>query len=333
MKHGMAQVTQIRVSIVVPCYNEEEVLGELHRRCMSAAKAVVGESFELVLIDDGSRDGTPKIIRDLADKCPHTVGVFLARNHGHQKALSAGLKFACGDRIFILDADLQDPPELLKDMMALMDEGHDVVYGQRTTRAGESWAKKVSAALFYRLLNRLTETSLPVDTGDFRLISRRVLDQLNGMPEEDRFIRGMVGWLGYSQVPLPYERQARLAGETKYPLRKMIGLATDAITGFSTTPLRFAIYISLVMALLSLLMMIYVLTQWAAGNTVPGWSSVMTVVLLVSSVQLLTIGILGEYVGRLYMQSKKRPLFVLDEVYRGASRKILENESSAVDTK
>ncbi len=306
------------LSIVVPCYNEEEVMHELHRRCAASAREVVGDDFELVLVDDGSSDKTPTIMRELADSDGNVVAVFLARNHGHQKALSAGLQYARGNRVLILDADLQDPPELLGQMMVLMDQGNDVVFGQRVTREGETMTKKLTAALFYRLLRSLVETPLPVDAGDFRLVSRRVVDQLNTMPEEDRFIRGMVGWLGYRQVALPYERQSRLAGQTKYPMRKMVRLAVDAVTGFSTVPLRLATYLASLMAVLTIPMILYVLFRWATGETVQGWSSTMMVVLVASSIQLLTIGILGEYVGRLYLQSKRRPLFIVDEIYSGA---------------
>lgn len=305
------------LSIVVPCYNEKDSLAELHTRVLQAVEPVVGKSFELVLVDDGSTDGTTRMIEDLSQACPHTVGLVLSRNHGHQKALSAGLKYCRGARIYILDADLQDPPELLGPMMQLMDDGADVVYGQRKSRDGETISKSVSASLFYRLLNRMTDVDIPLDTGDFRLLSRKVLDHLNDMPEEDRFVRGMVSWLGFTQVPLLYDRAERFAGETKYPLRKMMRLAIDAITGFSIVPLRIATILSAVAALLSVVMIVYVLAQWALGHVVAGWSSVMVVVLTVSSVQLLTIGILGEYLGRLYMQSKKRPLFIVDRFITG----------------
>lgn len=307
----------IRLSIVAPCYNEEEVIGELHSRCIAAAKAVVGDAFELLLVDDGSTDRSRDMIRRLTQTCPYTVAIFLSRNHGHQKALSAGLKFTCGDRILAIDADLQDPPELLGPMMKKMDEGNDVVFGQRSARKGETIFKKTSAALFYRLLNQMIDTSLPVDTGDFRLMSRRVVEHLNDMPEEDRFIRGMVGWLGFRQAAFQYERSARFAGETKYPLRLMLRLALNAITSFSTVPLRLATLIAVLMAGFGMLFVLYVLVQWSLGNTIPGWSSVMIVLLTAGSAQLLTIGILGEYIGRLYMQSKRRPSYIVQEVLTG----------------
>ena len=309
--------TELALSIVAPCYNEQEVINELHRRCAAAAEPLVGKSYELVLVDDGSQDDTRAVIAALADAGGQTVGVFLARNYGHQKALSAGLSLCRGQRILIIDSDLQDPPELLADMMALMDDGADVVFGQRTSRPGESFAKRSAAAVFYRLLSKMVEFDIPMDTGDFRLISRRALDVLNAMPEEHRFIRGMVSWIGLKQVPLPYARQVRFAGQTKYPFRKMLRLGIDAITGFSIVPLRIATLLSIVVALLGLAMIGYVVVQYFLGHTIQGWSSVMVAVLMVGSVQLFGIGILGEYLGRLYMQSKKRPLYVIDQVYLG----------------
>ena len=309
--------TELALSIVAPCYNEQEVINELHRRCAAAAEPLVGKSYELVLVDDGSQDDTRAVIAALADAGGQTVGVFLARNYGHQKALSAGLSLCRGQRILIIDSDLQDPPELLADMMALMDDGADVVFGQRTSRPGESFAKRSAAAVFYRLLSKMVEFDIPMDTGDFRLISRRALDVLNAMPEEHRFIRGMVSWIGFKQVPLPYARQVRFAGQTKYPFRKMLRLGIDAITGFSIVPLRIATLLSIVVALLGLAMIGYVEVQYFLGHTIQGWSSVMVAVLMVGSVQLFGIGILGEYLGRLYMQSKRRPLYVIDQVYLG----------------
>ena len=309
--------TELALSTVAPCYNEQEVINELHRRCAAAAEPLVGKSYELVLVDDGSQDDTRAVIAALADAGGQTVGVFLARNYGHQKALSAGLSLCRGQRILIIDSDLQDPPELLADMMALMDDGADVVFGQRTSRPGESFAKRSAAAVFYRLLSKMVEFDIPMDTGDFRLISRRALDVLNAMPEEHRFIRGMVSWIGFKQVPLPYARQVRFAGQTKYPFRKMLRLGIDAITGFSIVPLRIATLLSIVVALLGLAMIGYVVVQYFLGHTIQGWSSVMVAVLMVGSVQLFGIGILGEYLGRLYMQSKKRPLYVIDQVYLG----------------
>jgi polyisoprenyl-phosphate glycosyltransferase len=306
-----------RLSVIVPCFNEEESLGELHRRVTAVCVKVAGNAYELVLVDDGSIDRTRHMIADLAAADPQVVGVLLSRNHGHQLALSAGLTVCTAERVLVLDADLQDPPELLPEMMRLMDAGADVVYGQRDARLGETWFKRRSAAWFYRVLNWLVDIRIPTDTGDFRLMSRRVLDHLNAMPEQYRFIRGMVSWLGFRQVPLVYERKERFAGTTKYPLRKMLRFAVDAITSFSIRPLRFAASLGVFFGLLGIVGLAYALVSWLSGNVVPGWTSVIFTVLIIGSVQLLVLGILGEYMGRLYIESKRRPMFIIDRVIRG----------------
>lgn len=302
------------LSVVVPCFNEEDGLLELHRRVSAACQNCVGDAYELVLVNDGSRDATWQRMRDLCDSDQHVTAINLSRNHGHQLALSAGLQMCRGDRIFIIDADLQDPPELLPKMMERMDDGCDVVFGQRIKREGETVFKKITAFAFYRLLNRLVDIDIPRDTGDFRLMSRRALDILNSMPEHHRFIRGMVSWIGMRQEALPYERAARFAGDTKYPLSKMIRFAIDAVTGFSTRPLRIASYFGFGFGIATLLLLAYVLQQYLAGNTVTGWTSLAVILLAVSSVQLFVAGVLGEYLGRLYMESKGRPLFIIQEV-------------------
>ena len=299
--------------MVVPCFDEEAGLKELYRRVSLTCKKV-GE-YEILFVNDGSRDGTWNLMRQLADSDPCVIAINLSRNHGHQLALTAGLSFARGQRILIIDADLQDPPELLPEMMRLMDQGADIVYGQRRRRAGETAFKTFTAKAFYRLLRRLTDIDIPPDTGDFRLMTRRSLDILNAMPEHSRFVRGMMSWIGLKQVPLPYDRDPRFAGTTKYPLRKMLRFAIDAITGFSTAPLRLASVLGLVMGLISLIMLVYTLGSWALGRVVEGWTSLSTIILMIGSVQLVVLGVLGEYLGRLYMQSKQRPLFIVETVY------------------
>jgi dolichol-phosphate mannosyltransferase len=299
--------------VVVACFDEEAVLRELHRRITVVCQEV--GDYEVILVNDGSRDGTWNLMRQLADADSRLAVINLSRNHGHQIALTAGLTFAGGQRILIIDADLQDPPELLPEMMRLMDEGADVVYGTRRRRQGEGPFKTLTAKLFYRLLEYLTDVKIPTDTGDFRLMNRRSLDILNSMPEQSRFIRGMVSWIGLKQVPLVYDREPRFAGETKYPLLKMARFAIDAITGFSIVPLRTASILGVVMGATSVMMLSYMLGSWAVGRTVEGWTSLSTIVLTVSSVQLLVLGILGEYLGRLYIQSKGRPLFIIDTIY------------------
>lgn len=304
------------LSVVVPCYNDALCLEELRRRVTAACNDVVGSDWELVLIDDGSRDESRDIIEGFVNEDPQIIGVILSRNHGHQLALTAGLSHARGARILILDSDLQDPPELLGQMMALMDEGHDVVYGQRKSRKGETTFKRTTSALFYRVLNKLTDTDIPLDTGDFRLMSRRALDVVMSMPEQHRFMRGMVSWIGFSQVPLRYDRDERFAGETHYTLGKMVSLTIDALTSFSIVPLRLATWLGLFVASLSIPLFIYVFGSLLFGIVVPGWASVLLVVVVLGSTQLIVVGIIGEYVGRMYMQSKGRPLFIVEELHR-----------------
>jgi polyisoprenyl-phosphate glycosyltransferase len=306
------------LSVVAPCFNEEPGLPEFHRRVTDACRGVAGSNYEIVLVDDGSRDGTWEVISSLAERDLRVKAIRLSRNHGHQLALTAGLFHCSGRRILVIDADLQDPPELLPAMMAQMDDGADVVYGQRRHRAGETHAKRWTAALFYRLLQPLIEIEIPLDTGDFRLLNRRALDVLNAMPERYRFIRGMVSWIGMKQVPIIYDRDARFAGTTKYPLSKMIRFAIDAVTGFSVVPLRTASYLGITFGIFSLFMLTYTLGSWLFGHVVEGWTSVTTILLVVSSAELLVLGILGEYVGRLYMESKRRPLFVVDRIVSAA---------------
>jgi dolichol-phosphate mannosyltransferase len=318
----------MQLSVVAPCYNEAESVPELHRRVSRVCQDQLGDAYEIVLINDGSSDGTWPAILALTERDPHVVGVNLARNYGHQLALSAGLSICSGQRILIIDSDLQDPPELLPQMMSLMDEGVDVVYGQRESRLGESWFKRASAAAFYRVLRRLVDIDIPMDTGDFRLISRRALDILNSMPEQHRFIRGMVSWIGLDQRPLLYQRQKRFAGETGYPLGRMIRFAGDAITGFSIRPLKAAIHFGVLFGLGALAMLIYTLYAWLMGHTIEGWTSLMTVVLLLGSVQLLVMGVFGEYLGRLYMESKRRPLYVIERIAVGQRR--AETQSAKV---
>ncbi len=305
------------LSIVVPCFNEEESIEELYRRVTKICRETVGDAFELVLINDGSSDRTWEIITQLCESDSRVVGIDLSRNHGQQLAQTAGLALCQGERVLILDADLQDPPELLSEMMRLMDAGADVVLGKRRSRAGESFFKELSSASFYRVFNRLARIEIPRDIGDFRLMRRSVVEVLNRMPERHRYMRGMVSWLGFNQVVLEFDRKERYAGTTKFPLRRMISFALDAITSFSTLPLRVASVLGLIFAVLALISIIFALYNWAFGSVVPGWTSVMIVVLLLSGIQLTVMGVMGEYIGRLYMESKHRPLFIIKTVVRG----------------
>jgi len=304
------------LSVVAPCFNEQAVLPEFLRR-VGAVLDGIGGTAEIVVVDDGSSDGTWGVMTEAAARDPRVVAVRLMRNHGHQLALTAGLSVCRGERILVIDADLQDPPELLPDMMALMDQGADVVYGQRRQRDGESLFKRASAAAFYRLIGRMTDVEIPLDAGDFRLITRRVLELLTAMPERHRFVRGMVAWIGGRQVPLPYDRKARVAGESKYPLGKMIRFAADAITAFSIVPLMASMTIGWVMALVGIAFFVYSIVGWAMGHTLPGWTSLMAAVGLLGGMQFLMLGIIGAYLGRLYDQSKGRPLFMIRDIVGG----------------
>ncbi|MBB4152364.1 dolichol-phosphate mannosyltransferase [Sphingomonas jinjuensis] len=303
------------LSVVVPCYNEAATLELLHSRVSAAARAAVGDDYEIVLINDGSRDDSWAVMRRLAASDPRLVAINLSRNHGHQLALTAGLDLCSGAQILVIDADLQDPPELLADMRrAMAEQSADVVYAVRRQRQGETIFKKATASIFYRVLDRVTDTPIPLDTGDFRLMSRRALDALLAMPEQARFIRGMVAWVGFRQVPFAYDRAERHAGETNYPLGKMVRLAFDAVTGFSTAPLRFASHASVMLAGVALLLLFYIAWGYFEGDSVQGWTSTMLVVVVLSAVQMFVLGMIGEYLGRLYIEAKRRPLYLVADI-------------------
>jgi dolichol-phosphate mannosyltransferase len=309
------------LSIVVPCFNEEACLAELHQRLSAAAREAIGDDYEIVLVNDGSKDGSWAMMAAMAVRDPHLVAVNLSRNHGHQLALTAGLDLSRGDKVLIIDADLQDPPELLPQMLKVMDEEHaDVVYGVRKSRSGETAFKRATAHGFYRLLSRATEVDIPVDAGDFRLMSRRALDALLAMPEQARFVRGMVAWIGFKQVPFAYDRQHRFAGETKYPLNKMMRFALDALTGFSSAPLKLASHAGLWLSFGSILLIIYIAYAWIAGRSIQGWTSLMLIVVILGAIQMFVLALMGEYIGRLYNESKRRPLYIVQEVTGGDRR-------------
>ncbi|HTR83790.1 MAG TPA: glycosyltransferase family 2 protein [Reyranella sp.] len=304
------------LSVVAPCFNEEGVLPEFLRRT-GAVLDGLGLSAEIVLVDDGSRDRSWELMTAAAAADRRIVAVRLMRNHGHQLALTAGLSICRGERILIIDADLQDPPELLPEMLKLLEQGADVVYGQRRERAGESLFKRATAAAFYRLIGRMTDVEIPLDAGDFRLLTRRVLDLLLAMPERHRFIRGMVAWIGGKQVPIVYDRAPRAAGESKYPVSKMIRFAADAITAFSVVPLMASMTIGWIMAAVGFAFFVYSIVGWLLHATLPGWTSLMAAVGLLGGMQFLMLGIIGAYLGRLYDQSKGRPLFMIRDIVGG----------------
>jgi glycosyltransferase involved in cell wall biosynthesis len=303
------------LSIVVPCFNEEACLPALHERLGAAARNAVGENYEILLVNDGSHDASWAVMQAITRTDSHVLAVNLSRNHGHQLALTAGLDLCRGDRVLIIDADLQDPPELLPEMLETMRrEDADVVYGVRKSRKGETAFKRATAHGFYRLLSRATEVDIPVDAGDFRLISRRALDALLAMPEQARFIRGMVAWIGFRQVPLAYDRKERFAGETKYPIGKMIRFALDAITGFSSAPLKLASHAGFALSIGSVGIVLYIFAGWLTGRTVPGWTSLMLVVVVLGAIQMFVLALMGEYIGRLYIEAKRRPLYIVQEI-------------------
>jgi glycosyltransferase involved in cell wall biosynthesis len=305
---------RLLLSVVVPCFNEEQALPETSRRLL----AVLGQTplrFEIIYVDDGSTDSTPHILRELArqDDCLRVVR--FSRNFGHQMAITAGLEHSSGDAVVVIDADLQDPPELILEFIQKWMDGYDVVYGVREQREGETPFKRGSAKLFYRCIDRLSDTPIPVDAGDFRLMDRCVVDALLAMPERDRFVRGMVSWLGFSQVAVPFRRAARKAGVTKFSLFRMLRFAMDGIFSFSIVPLRLATWTGFAASAMSVVGILIAVVEWIVGvpGLVKGWTSMVTAILFIGGVQLICIGIIGEYVGRIYGESKRRPLYVLRE--------------------
>jgi len=302
------------ISIVVPCLNEEEVLHDTNRRLVSVLEQLP-QKFEILYVDDGSTDGTPELLRELQENDQRIRVVRFSRNFGHQMAITAGLEHASGDAVAIIDADLQDPPEVIADFVAKWMDGFEVVYGVRTEREGETAFKLWTAKLFYRLIGKLSETEIPLDTGDFRLMGRRVVDALLAMPERDRFVRGMVGWLGFTQAAVPYRRAARAAGVTKFSLFKMFRFATDGIVSFSILPLRLATWVGFAASGIALLGILITVIERLIGveGLVKGWASILVAILFIGGVQLICMGIIGEYVGRIYGESKRRPLYIVRE--------------------
>lgn len=302
------------VSIVVACYNEEAVISELHSRLTSVLEQIGDLDGEVVYVDDGSKDQTPDLLRQLQASDRRVRVVTLSRNFGHQLAVTAGLEHANGDAVVIIDADLQDPPEVIPEMIARWRDGYHVVYGLRAKREGESAFKLWTAKVFYRLINRLSEVEIPVDVGDFRLMDRQVVDVLLAMPERDRFLRGMISWIGFKQVAVIYDRAARHAGETKYPFIKMLRFAVDSVISFSFVPLRLAVWMGFAAIAAAVAGIIYALVIRIYTTTwVRGWASIFTAVLFLGGVQLITLGIVGEYVGRIYAEVKLRPLYVVKQ--------------------
>lgn len=300
-------------SIIAPIYNESACLDELYRRVRDTMDSTQ-EPWELILVDDGSRDGSTDLIRALAEQDDRVRPVIFARNFGHQIAVTAGLDYSRGDAVVVIDADLQDPPEVILDLIAKWREGYQVVYAVRAEREGETWFKKFTASMFYRLIFRITDVKIPLDTGDFRLIDRVVVNVMNSMRERHRFLRGMASWVGFKQIGVSYKRAARFAGETKYPLKKMLRLALNAITSFSYFPLQLATYVGFVSAGISIIAIpVVVIMRMTGSQAFFGQATTLIAVLFLGGVQLISLGILGEYVGRIYDEAKGRPLYIVSE--------------------
>lgn len=303
----------IKYSIIVPLYNEELVIEETYKR-LTAVMEQTKEAYELVFVNDGSRDGTEKLAKQIIAQDSRVCLINFSRNFGHQTAISAGMDNACGQAVVVIDADLQDPPEVILDMIAKWKEGYDVVYGKRLVRKGETVFKKVTAKVFYRFLSSLTNIDIPTDTGDFRLIDRKVCDAMTTIKEKNRYIRGLVSWVGFKQTSVEYVREERFAGETKYPLKKMLKFASDAITSFSDKPLRIAGYLGNTVSIVSFLYLLYVvIRKLTVGDFGEGWASIVAISLFFNGIILVVLGIIGEYIGRIYDECKNRPLYIIAE--------------------
>ena len=317
------------LSIVTPVFNEAEVIESFYERVRKAMERLDSMEYELIFVDDGSTDGSYEKLVSIANAYGDVKVIKFSRNFGHQIAITAGIDLAKGDAVVVIDGDLQDPPEVIPEFVAKWREGFEVVYGVRAKRDGESKMKLFTAAAFYRLLHRIIKLDIPVDVGDFRLMSRRVVDSFKELKERDRFVRGLVSWIGFKQTGVHYFRDRRFAGETKFPYRKMIKFALDGITSFSDVPLKMATWLGYFTSLVALLYLFSVFVQKALGYTVQGWATIMVAMLFLGGVQLISLGIIGEYVGRIFNEVKQRPLYVVDEIF--ASETVRESKRASGD--
>lgn len=316
----------MKISAIIPSYNEQENVGLMYER-MSKVLSKISDDYEIIYVNDCSRDETLLRIKALADKDKHVKYVSFSRNFGHQIAVSAGLDVCRGDAVVIIDGDLQDPPELIEQMYEKYKEGYKVVYARRTSRDGETWFKKFTAKMFYRILASMTSIDIPVDVGDFRLIDKVIVKHLRNMPEKSKYIRGQISWIGYKQTFVDYHRDARIYGTTNYPLRKMLRFALDGITAFSDKPLKIASGLGIFSAIVSLLALVYALvSHFCFNNTITGWTSLILSVLFIGGVQLITIGIIGEYIARINNDVRNRPLYIVEESNAEAQPKEEENK-------
>ena len=304
-----------KISLVIPMYFEELVANECYERTSKVLKNLNNYDYEILFVNDGSKDKTLEILEEIAKKDDKVKVISFSRNFGHQAAVTAGLKEAKGDAIVIIDADLQDPPELIPDMLELWEEGNEVVYGKRKKREGESVFKLMTAKMFYKTLNALSDVDIPKDTGDFRLVDKKVLDAMNSLPEHNKFLRGLWSWLGFKQYAFEYERKERVAGKTKYPLKKMIKLASDGIISFSSKPIKLVGILGTFSIFVSLCILIYALLSFAFKwyHLSAGWTSLMVAITFFAGVQLLSLWIMSEYIGRIYDESKNRPQYIIDK--------------------
>lgn len=303
----------MEISVIIPIFNEEANIVLLHDRLVNTV-TTISNNYELIFVNDGSKDNSLSILKDLSSKFNQVKYIDFSKNFGHQIAVFAGLEYATGNAIVIIDADLQDPPELIKDLYAKLLLGYDVVFAQREQRLGESWHKLLTAKIYYRVLNRLSEVNIPLDTGDFRIITKKVRNIIVSMPEHNKFLRGQIAWTGFNQTSILYKREERYAGTTNYPYSKMFKFAFDGITSFSNLPLRLATYLGFIVSFVTFLLIIYTLYQkYFKNDVVQGWSSLMISILFIGGVQLICLGIIGEYLGRILDNVKKRPLYIVKE--------------------
>ncbi|MBP2002506.1 dolichol-phosphate mannosyltransferase [Paenibacillus shirakamiensis] len=320
---------QIKYSIIIPMYNEEAVIQETYRR-IKKVMSTTGDTYELIFVNDGSKDQSAEMIKDYSCWDETVRLIDFSRNFGHQIAVTAGMDYASGEAVVIIDADLQDPPELILQMIAKWKEGYEVVYAKRIKRSGETFFKKTSASLFYRVLRATTEIDIPVDTGDFRLMDRKVVEEMKRLPEKNRFVRGLVSWVGFRQTPVEYERDERLAGETKYPLKKMIKLSLDGIMSFSYKPLKLAGYLGMALSAFGFVYLLYVLYLAIFTHaTSKGWPSLVGITLIFDGAVLIMLGVLGEYIGRIYDETKGRPLYIVRETQGLADSRIARRERAS----
>lgn len=304
-----------KVSVVIPMYYEEEVANECYRRMKKVLEELSCYEHEIIFVNDGSKDKTLPILEEIAKIDKKVKVVSFSRNFGHQAAVTAGLKYITGDAILIIDSDMQDPPELLPEMLKLWEEGIEVIYAKRKVRQGESHFKLFTAKMFYKVLNGLSDVEIPKDTGDFRLVDRKVVDVINSMPEHNKFLRGLFSWVGFKQTPFEYERHERFAGKTKYPLKKMLKLATDGIIGFSSKPLKMIGGLGIISIFISFLILVYALLSYAFdwNDLTAGWTSLMVAITFFAGVQLVSLWMMSEYIARIYDETKKRPQYIVDK--------------------